>query len=72
MLKIIKIYGYYVLNFDFVIYDIEVWCEEVECVRILNYWSDYECFLWVFNCFKGDVKIWFSEWNINDWFWFNF
>ncbi|XP_072936162.1 uncharacterized protein [Epargyreus clarus] len=67
-----KSQNYFVSNFDPLIHDIAVWCEEVERAKVANGWGDTECLSRVSNCLKGDAKTWLNEWVTNDRSWTNF
>lgn len=63
---------YFISNFDPSVNDINIWCEEVDRAKVLNNWSDNECFSRIGNCLKGDARMWLNEWVTNDRSWSNF
>lgn len=63
---------YFISNFDPSVNDINIWCEEVDRAKVLNNWSDNECFSRIGNSLMGDARSWLNEWVTNDRSWSNF
>lgn len=64
--------SFYISSFDPSLHNFDVWCDEVDHVRILNGWDDRECLARIGNCLKGDARVWLNEWVTNDRSWYNF
>lgn len=46
----------YISNFDPTVNDFDLWCSEVDHVRIINRWDDRECLARIGGCLKGDAR----------------